>query len=312
MDTKDFKRYTDEEITELLDSGEAKVEDRRFSSNVDSETEMRRILKSEDFEDNEAETREFASVNLNMKAIIGYMSMDVKNQFRFLMMSVRKYVRSLKLDTAQSEINTVVTYVSSELTRMIMLAKSQMSQSGGNLNTILGLSRAGSGEITRIGMQLSKLINKANHGSNGVLPRNLTSQIQQYYTLLVNAILEKLGIDKLQRGGGQPIVSGQLQDRVILQSLLEGDNLPEEGNNIVVIDEEKKPARVVGIDETTEFYINDLDSDDLDVVEEFIENLDVGAYSMDYDNGLLKVSFFDAMPEEKLSLFKRFVEDSEN
>lgn len=302
----EFKRYTDEEITELLDSGEAKVEDRRFSSNVDSETEMRRILKSEDFEENEAETREFASVNLNMKAIIGYMSMDVKNQFRFLMMSVRKYVRSLKPDTAQSEINTVVTYVSSELTRMIMLAKSQMSQSGGNLNTILGLSRAGSGEITRIGMQLSKLINKANHGSNGVLPRNLTSQIQQYYTLLVNAILEKLGIDKLQRGGGQPIVSGQLQDRVILQSLLEVDDLPE---NIVVIDEEKKPAKVVGIDETTEFYINDLDSEDLDVVEEFIENLDVGAYSMDYDNGLLKVSFFDAMPEEKLNLFKRFVEE---
>ena len=303
----EFKRYTDEEITELLDSGEAKVEDRRFSSNVDSETEMRRILKSEDFEDNEAETREFASVNLNMKAIIGYMSMDVKNQFRFLMMSVRKYVRSLKPDTAQSEINTVVTYVSSELTRMIMLAKSQMSQSGGNLNTILGLSRAGSGEITRIGMQLSKLINKANHGSNGVLPRNLTSQIQQYYTLLVNAILEKLGIDKLQRGGGQPIVSGQLQDRVILQSLIDED-LPEE-NNIVVIDEKKKPAKVVGIDETTEFYINDLDSDDLDVVEEFIENLDVGAYSMDYDNGLLKVSFFDAIPEDKLSLFKRFVEE---
>ena len=305
----EFKKYTDEEITELLDSGEAKVEDRRFSSNVDSETEMRRILKSEDFEENEAETREFASVNLNMKAIIGYMSMDVKNQFRFLMMSVRKYVRSLKPDTAQSEINTVVTYVSSELTRMIMLAKSQMSQSGGNLNTILGLSRAGSGEITRIGMQLSKLINKANHGPNGVLPRNLTSQIQQYYTLLVNAILEKLGINKLQRGGGQPIVSGQLQDRVILQSLLGGDNLPEEENNIVVIDEEKKPARVVGIDETTEFYINDLDSEDLDVVEEFIENLDVGAYSMDYDNGLLKVSFFDAIPEDKLSLFKRFVEE---
>nr|DAK44594.1 MAG TPA: hypothetical protein [Herelleviridae sp.] len=303
----EFKRYTDEEITELLDSGEAKVEDRRFSSNVDSETEMRRILKSEDFEDNGAETREFASVNLNMKAIIGYMSMDIKNQFRFLMMSVRKYVRSLKPDTAQSEINTVVTYVSSELTRMIMLAKSQMSQSGGNLNTILGLSRAGSGEITRIGMQLSKLINKANHGSNGVLPRNLTSQIQQYYTLLVNAILEKLGIDKLQRGGGQPVVSEQFQDRVILQSLIDED-LPEE-NNIVVIDEKKKPAKVVGIDETTEFYINDLDSDDLDVVEEFIENLDVGAYSMDYDNGLLKVSFFDAIPEDKLSLFKRFVEE---
>lgn len=310
MDTKEFKKYTDEEITELLDSGEAKVEDRRFSSNVDSETEMRKILKSEDFEDNEAETREFASVNLNMKAIIGYMSMDIKNQFRFLMMSVRKYVRSLKPDTAQNEINTVVTYVSSELTRMIMLAKSQMSHSGGNLNTILGLSRAGSGEITRIGMQLSKLINKANHGANGVLPRNLHSQIQQYYTLLVNAILEKLGIDKLQRGGGQPVVSEQFQDRVILQSLID-EGLPEE-NNIVVIDEKKKPAKVVGIDETTEFYINDLDSDDLDVVEEFIENLDVGAYSMDYDNGLLKVSFFDAMPEEKLSLFKRFVEDSEN
>lgn len=307
MDTKEFKKYTDEEITELLDSGEAKVEDRRFSSNVDSETEMRRILKSEDFEDNEAETREFASVNLNMKAIIGYMSMDIKNQFRFLMMSVRKYVRSLKPDTAQNEINTVVTYVSSELTRMIMLAKSQMSHSGGNLNTILGLSRAGSGDITRIGMQLSKLINKANHGANGVLPRNLHSQIQQYYTLLVNAILEKLGIDKLQRGGGQPIVSGQLQDRVILQSLIDED-LPEE-NNIVVIDEKKKPAKVVGIDETTEFYINDLDSEDLDVVEEFIENLDVGAYSMDYDNGLLKVSFFDAIPEDKLSLFKRFVEE---
>lgn len=307
MDTKEFKRYTDEEITELLDSGEAKVEDRRFSSNVDSETEMRKILKSEDFGDNEAETREFASVNLNMKAIIGYMSMDIKNQFRFLMMSVRKYVRSLKPDTAQNEINTVVTYVSSELTRMIMLAKSQMSHSGGNLNTILGLSRAGSGEITRIGMQLSKLINKANHGSNGVLPRNLTSQIQQYYTLLVNAILEKLGIDKLQRGGGQPVVSEQFQDRVILQSLIDED-LPEE-NNIVVIDEKKKPAKVVGIDETTEFYINDLDSEDLDVVEEFIENLDVGAYSMDYDNGLLKVSFFDAIPEDKLSLFKRFVEE---
>lgn len=303
----EFKKYTDEEITELLDSGEAKVEDRRFSSNVDSETEMRKILKSEDFGDNEAETREFASVNLNMKAIIGYMSMDIKNQFRFLMMSVRKYVRSLKPDTAQNEINTVVTYVSSELTRMIMLAKSQMSHSGGNLNTILGLSRAGSGEITRIGMQLSKLINKANHGANGVLPRNLHSQIQQYYTLLVNAILEKLGIDKLQRGGGQPVVSEQFQDRVILQSLIDED-LPEE-NNIVVIDEEKKPAKVIGIDETTEFYINDLDSDDLDVVEEFIENLDVGAYSMDYDNGLLKVSFFDAIPEDKLSLFKRFVEE---
>lgn len=303
----EFKKYTDEEITELLDSGEAKVEDRRFSSNVDSETEMRKILKSEDFGDNEAETREFASVNLNMKAIIGYMSMDIKNQFRFLMMSVRKYVRSLKPDTAQNEINTVVTYVSSELTRMIMLAKSQMSHSGGNLNTILGLSRAGSGEITRIGMQLSKLINKANHGTNGVLPRNLTSQIQQYYTLLVNAILEKLGIDKLQRGGGQPVVSEQFQDRVILQSLIDED-LPEE-NNIVVIDEKKKPAKVVGIDETTEFYINDLDSDDLDVVEEFIENLDVGAYSMDYDNGLLKVSFFDAIPDDKLSLFKRFVEE---
>ena len=302
----EYKKYTDEEITELLDSGEAKVEDRRFSSNVDSETEMRKILKSEDFGDNEAETREFASVNLNMKAIIGYMSMDIKNQFRFLMMSVRKYVRSLKPDTAQNEINTVVTYVSSELTRMIMLAKSQMSHSGGNLNTILGLSRAGSGEITRIGMQLSKLINKANHGANGVLPRNLHSQIQQYYTLLVNAILEKLGIDKLQRGGGHPVVSEQFQDRVILQSLIDED-LPEE-NNIVVIDE-KKPAKVVGIDETTEFYINDLDSDDLDVVEEFIENLDVGAYSMDYDNGLLKVSFFDAMPEDKLSLFKRFVEE---
>lgn len=303
----DIRQYTDEEITELLDSGEAKVEDRRFSSNVDSETEMRKILKSEDFGDNEAETREFASVNLNMKAIIGYMSMDIKNQFRFLMMSVRKYVRSLKPDTAQNEINTVVTYVSSELTRMIMLAKSQMSHSGGNLNTILGLSRAGSGEITRIGMQLSKLINKANHGANGVLPRNLHSQIQQYYTLLVNAILEKLGIDKLQRGGGQPVVSEQFQDRVILQSLIDED-LPEE-NNIVVIDEKKKPAKVVGIDETTEFYINDLDSEDLDVVEEFIENLDVGAYSMDYDNGLLKVSFFDAIPEDKLSLFKRFVEE---
>lgn len=307
MDTKEFKKYTDEEITELLDSGEAKVEDRRFSSNVDSETEMRKILKSEDFGDNEAETREFASVNLNMKAIIGYMSMDIKNQFRFLMMSVRKYVRSLKPDTAQNEINTVVTYVSSELTRMIMLAKSQMSHSGGNLNTILGLSRAGSGEITRIGMQLSKLINKANHGANGVLPRNLHSQIQQYYTLLVNAILEKLGIDKLQRGGGQPVVSEQFQDRVILQSLIDED-LPEE-NTIVVIDEKKKPGKVVGIDETTEFYINDLDSDDLDIVEEFIENLDVGAYSMDYDNGLLKVSFFDAIPDDKLSLFKRFVEE---
>lgn len=307
MDTKDFKRYTDEEITELLDSGEAKVEDRRFSSNADSETEMRRILKSEEFED--TETREFASVNLNMKAIIGYMSMDVKNQFRFLIMSVRKYVRSLKPDTSQNEINTVVSYVSSELSRMIMLAKAQMAQSGGNLNTILGLSRVGSGEITRIGMQLSKLINKANHGANGVLPRNLTSQIHQYYNLLVKAILEKIGIDKLQRGGGQPLVNEKLQDRVILQSLL-GDD-PED--NIVIIDEEpKKPAKVVGIDETTEFYINDLDSDDLDVVEEFIENLDVGAYSMDYDNGLLKVSFFDPISDEKMNLFKRFVEAGEN
>ena len=303
----EFKKYTDEEITELLDSGEAKVEDRRFSSNADSETEMRRILKSEEFED--TETREFASVNLNMKAIIGYMSMDVKNQFRFLIMSVRKYVRSLKPDTSQNEINTVVSYVSSELSRMIMLAKAQMAQSGGNLNTILGLSRVGSGEITRIGMQLSKLINKANHGANGVLPRNLTSQIHQYYNLLVKAILEKIGIDKLQRGGGQPLVNEKLQDRVILQSLL-GDD-PED--NIVIIDEEpKKPAKVVGIDETTEFYINDLDSDDLDVVEEFIENLDVGAYSMDYDNGLLKVSFFDPISDEKMSLFKRFVEEGEN
>ena len=303
----EFKKYTDEEITELLDSGEAKVEDRRFSSNADSETEMRRILKSEEFED--TETREFASVNLNMKAIIGYMSMDVKNQFRFLIMSVRKYVRSLKPDTSQNEINTVVSYVSSELSRMIMLAKAQMAQSGGNLNTILGLSRVGSGEITRIGMQLSKLINKANHGANGVLPRNLTSQIHQYYNLLVKAILEKIGIDKLQRGGGQPLVNEKLQDRVILQSLL-GDD-PED--NIVIIDEEpKKPAKVVGIDETTEFYINDLDSDDLDVVEEFIENLDVGAYSMDYDNGLLKVSFFDPISDEKMSLFKRFVEAGEN
>lgn len=303
----EFKKYTDEEITELLDSGEAKVEDRRFSSNADSETEMRRILKSEEFED--TETREFASVNLNMKAIIGYMSMDVKNQFRFLIMSVRKYVRSLKPDTSQNEINTVVSYVSSELSRMIMLAKTQMAQSGGNLNTILGLSRVGSGEITRIGMQLSKLINKANHGANGVLPRNLTSQIHQYYNLLVKAILEKIGIDKLQRGGGQPLVNEKLQDRVILQSLL-GDD-PED--NIVIIDEEpKKPAKVVGIDETTEFYINDLDSDDLDVVEEFIENLDVGAYSMDYDNGLLKVSFFDPISDEKMNLFKRFVEEGEN
>ena len=307
MDTKDFKRYTDEEITELLDSGEAKVEDRRFSSNADSETEMRRILKSEEFED--TETREFASVNLNMKAIIGYMSMDVKNQFRFLIMSVRKYVRSLKPDTSQNEINTVVSYVSSELSRMIMLAKTQMAQSGGNLNTILGLSRVGSGEITRIGMQLSKLINKANHGANGVLPRNLTSQIHQYYNLLVKAILEKIGIDKLQRGGGQPLVNEKLQDRVILQSLLGDDS----EDNIVIIDEEpKKPAKVVGIDETTEFYINDLDSDDLDVVEEFIENLDVGAYSMDYDNGLLKVSFFDPISDEKMNLFKRFVEAGEN
>lgn len=303
----DIKRYTDEEITELLDSGDAKVEDRRFSSNADSETEMRRILKSEEFED--TETREFASVNLNMKAIIGYMSMDVKNQFRFLIMSVRKYVRSLKPDTSQNEINTVVSYVSSELSRMIMLAKTQMAQSGGNLNTILGLSRVGSGEITRIGMQLSKLINKANHGANGVLPRNLTSQIHQYYNLLVKAILEKIGIDKLQRGGGQPLVNEKLQDRVILQSLLGDDS----EDSIVIIDEEpKKPAKVVGIDETTEFYINDLDSDDLDVVEEFIENLDVGAYSMDYDNGLLKVSFFDPISDEKMSLFKRFVEEGEN
>ena len=190
-----------------------------------------------------------------------------------------------------------------------MLAKTQMAQSGGNLNTILGLSRVGSGEITRIGMQLSKLINKANHGANGVLPRNLTSQIHQYYNLLVKAILEKIGIDKLQRGGGQPLVNEKLQDRVILQSLLGDDS----EDNIVIIDEEpKKPAKVVGIDETTEFYINDLDSDDLDVVEEFIENLDVGAYSMDYDNGLLKVSFFDPISDEKMNLFKRFVEAGEN
>nr|DAD64004.1 MAG TPA: hypothetical protein [Bacteriophage sp.]DAS09658.1 MAG TPA: hypothetical protein [Bacteriophage sp.] len=304
MDTKEFKRYTDEEITELLDSGEAKVEDRRFSSSVDSETEMRKILKSEDFEGNEAETREFASVNLNLKAIIGYMSMDVKNQFRFLMMSVKKYIRSLKPDTSQNEVNAVITYVSSELTRMIMIAKKQMLQSGGNLNTILGLSRVGSGEITRLGMQLSKIINKVNHSANGALPRNLTAQVDQYYNLLIKAILEKLGIDKLQRGGGLPVVNEQLQDRIIMQSLVgESDD-----SSIVVIEEPKKPAKVVGIDETTEFYINDLDSDDLDVIEEFIENLDVGAYSMDYDNGLLKVSFFDPITDEKMELFKRFIE----
>lgn len=304
MDTKEFKRYTDEEITELLDSGEAKVEDRRFSSSVDSETEMRKILKSEDFEGNEAEIREFASVNLNLKAIIGYMSMDVKNQFRFLMMSVKKYIRSLKPDTSQNEVNAVITYVSSELTRMIMIAKKQMLQSGGNLNTILGLSRVGSGEITRLGMQLSKIINKVNHSANGALPRNLTAQVDQYYNLLIKAILEKLGIDKLQRGGGLPVVNEQLQDRIIMQSLVgESDD-----SSIVVIEEPKKPAKVVGIDETTEFYINDLDSDDLDVIEEFIENLDVGAYSMDYDNGLLKVSFFDPITDEKMELFKRFIE----
>ena len=304
MDTKEFKRYTDEEITELLDSGEAKVEDRRFSSSVDSETEMRKILKSEDFEGNEAETREFASVNLNLKAIIGYMSMDVKNQFRFLMMSVKKYIRSLKPDTSQNEVNAAITYVSSELTRMIMIAKKQMLQSGGNLNTILGLSRVGSGEITRLGMQLSKIINKVNHSANGALPRNLTAQVDQYYNLLIKAILEKLGIDKLQRGGGLPVVNEQLQDRIIMQSLVgESDD-----SSIVVIEEPKKPAKVVGIDETTEFYINDLDSDDLDVIEEFIENLDVGAYSMDYDNGLLKVSFFDPITDEKMELFKRFIE----
>lgn len=304
MDTKEFKRYTDEEITELLDSGEAKVEDRRFSSSVDSETEMRKILKSEDFEGNEAETREFASVNLNLKAIIGYMSMDVKNQFRFLMMSVKKYIRSLKPDTSQNEVNAVITYVSSELTRMIMIAKKQMLQSGGNLNTILGLSRVGSGEITRLGMQLSKIINKVNHSANGALPRNLTAQVDQYYNLLIKAILEKLGIDKLQRGGGLPVLNEQLQDRIIMQSLVgESDD-----SSIVVIEEPKKPAKVVGIDETTEFYINDLDSDDLDVIEEFIENLDVGAYSMDYDNGLLKVSFFDPITDEKMELFKRFIE----
>lgn len=153
-------------------------------------------------------------------------------------------------------------------------------------------------------MQLSKIINKVNYSANGALPRNLTAQVDQYYNLLIKAILEKLGIDKLQRGGGLPVVNEQLQDRIIMQSLVgESDD-----SSIVVIEEPKKPAKVVGIDETTEFYINDLDSDDLDVIEEFIENLDVGAYSMDYDNGLLKVSFFDPITDEKMELFKRFIE----
>jgi hypothetical protein len=283
--------YSSEEIKDMIESGEAVMEDRRFSSNVPPAE----VFLNDLSEEIEEERREFSSVNLNIKSIIAYMNMDLKDQFRFLIMSVKKYVSSLKPgDTANRD--SVVSYISSELSRMIMMAKKQMKESGGNINSILGLNRVGSGDVMKLGTQLTKLAQKAtiSEEKSGTIPKVILEDIHSVYNKLVNLILEKVGIKVDKASPKVPMDSDvKVSDRVIKMSALLVDNEPH------ISDEEV----------TTDFTIENVDKNQLDEIEEFINELDAGVYEMYFDSGVLKITFHDKLNDYKLIQFKNFINE---
>lgn len=230
------KIYTDEELQELINKGEGdgKMEYREFS--CDRETELSFYSEITNNIEQVEEVRNFSSAQLNLRSIIAYMSMDLRSQFRFLLLSVKKYVKSVK-DPESAK--TVITYLSSELARMITLAKKEILEGkGSNLNQVLGLNKVGSGEINQISMQLTRLMLRSDAAlkKSGVVPKNIGANLSQLYTKLIESIIEKLGIKKIIEGGNSDITStplenkaDQLTTRLSMQSILdELDELEKE------------------------------------------------------------------------------------
>lgn len=294
MDYRD-KQYTDEEIEELILSGEAEVADRRFST-YESNKDIEIVT----------ETREFSGANLNIRSVIQYMQLDLESQFRVLYMTVKRYTKTLNPKTDSSRIEATYDYVSSELARIIVAAKTKMGKEGGTLNSILKLSRIGGGKVTQVANQLSRFLLRADNAMkrSGIVPKNITENITELYRVLVKEIISKMGLTELMPTSSDKVPMDKSSNSTE-ESIEDGVYRTVHMSDTSDLDE--NDDEIISEEVTREFVIEGMDVGQIDEVEEFIDSLDIGIYNIEYDNGLMKVTFHDEIDNNKLITFKKFI-----
>lgn len=311
--------YSKEEIDDLLESGEGTLEDRRFSTTMlapailpPAAQYLSQLPEEDEDGFNEAERREFAATNLNIRSIISYMSMNLKEQFRFLIMAVKRYVSSLKSgEVGVEKVGVVVDYLSSELSRMVISAKKKVIAGGGNLNTILGLSRLG-GNVSKVGQKLSRVMVRSDAAFNrsGIIPKNLSEQVIKLFAELIDGILEKVKItaflDKnkdLVPMDSDPATDAakNMRERGQVRTLKMSSLITETLGN--------PDAKIIDREVTDEFTIEGIRPSEIDELEQFITQLEVGNYKMSFDQGNLIVTFYSKINKDKLIQFKHFINE---
>lgn len=169
-----------------MDNQLGKLEIRRFSNaQVDANPEVKM----------------HASLNLN--SLMGYLSMSLSDQLRYLTLAIRRYMQTHSDD--KEMVTNIDNYLSSELARIITRAKAQISVSGGNINTILKFSKYGP-EVIKLSLDLNKSLVKANNfqKNGGFIPKNIQEEIQLNFGQLV---------DKFR----QEFIFGNLKGKLILE-----------------------------------------------------------------------------------------------
>jgi hypothetical protein len=239
----------DKELEDLVNSGELKLESRRFSS-FDSEIRMQ-------------------ASSLNLASIINYLSEDLSTQLRYILMAVSRFKKKDK-----NRLGLEDQYLANELARIILSAKSEMKVNGGTLSSILQLTRYGN-VINKLSNSLSRYIIRAEREENkkGFISKEITENIQNLYGKLL------LEFKKFTEG------DKQIDPEVKTQSNKED---------------------FLG-DTEFEYKFKLKNEKDLSELEDFIDELKVGIYTLEVIDGNVEIVFHDELSSSNKSKLNKYI-----
>lgn len=139
-----------------------------------------------------SDSRMFAAsaASLNLNTLMNYIASPLDLQLKFLCMAVQRYSKQYKDD--ELKIRTVKSYFVSEVSRILIGAKTKLREDKKPINVTLRLSRYGQ-EVIKAGNLLNLQFKKADkyQQKSGFIPKQVQVDINSQFNILIKALEEK-------------------------------------------------------------------------------------------------------------------------
>lgn len=131
-----------------------------------------------------------SAASLNLNTLMNYIASPLDLQLKFLCMAVQRYSKQNKDD--DSKLRTVKTYFVSEVSRILIAAKTKLREEKKPLNVTLRLSRYGQ-EVIKSGNLLNLQFKKADkyQQKSGFIPKQVQIDINTQFNALLKVLEEK-------------------------------------------------------------------------------------------------------------------------